>query len=207
MKLKDRLLELWLRLRYGQYSFGYVDYYRSRKLRTPMPPCIKSDPAVLLLPFYQKARNSAFFQTESHILFEDVPFHTPSRQVLAGRGIPACFSAFMVSGQELKVFGFPAEVFGLKGRIAFFFMKDVFVMGEYQIPMRDDQVMSRVTKAIAEKYDLGLMGVNDNYYVEDESGMIIYAEKKRDKFYVRYFCQDNSDKYNMLEAYLKEQQR
>lgn len=206
MRLPDKIRSTLIGGVYGKYSFRYVNYFRSRKLWTPKPPCVKSEMQALLLPFFQRPRNSAFFQTDHEIHFGDVAFQSPLSGFLKGRPEPTCFSAFMLDEHEMKVFGYQSELNGFPVKSAWFFLNQALVMGEYQFKMRDDD-NSRIIAMLTKTFGLADMNVKENFYIEDESGTIIYAEKKGGKYFLRYFAQDNSERYNLIEKWIKKQSK
>jgi len=206
MRLPDKIKSTLIQLIYGKLSFRYVDFFRSRKIWTPKPPCVKSEIQALLLPFFQKPKNSAFFQTDREIHFGDVPFQTSLSSFLKSRPDPLCFSAFMLDQHEMRVFGYPSEFNGFPVKSAWFFLNHSLVMGEYQFNLRDDD-SARILSMLVKHFALEDFNVKENFYIEDESGSIIYAERKGGKYFLRFFTQDNSDRYNLIEKWVKKQSK
>lgn len=202
MRLPDKIKSTLIGWMYGKYSYRYLNYFKSRKIWTPKSPCVKSEIQALLLPFFQKPKNSAFFQTEKDIHFGDIPFQTSLSSFLKSRNEPVCFSAFMLDQHEMRVFGYPADFNGFAVKSAWFFLNNSLVMGEYQFNLRDDD-QSRIISMLTKVYTLSEMNVKENFYIEDETGSIIYAERKGGKFFLRFFTQDNSERYNLIEKWIK----
>ncbi|MDD2965406.1 MAG: hypothetical protein PHU33_15790 [Bacteroidales bacterium] len=160
----------------------------------------------LFLPFFQKPKNSAFFQTERTIHFGDIPFQTPLVSFQKGRPAPMCFSAFMLDEHEMKIFGYQDKFNGFQAKAAWFFLNHALVMGEYQFNLRDDD-HTRIVTMLTQVFALTDVNVKENFYIEDESGTIIYAERKGGKFFLRFFTQDNSERYNLIEKWMKKQMK
>lgn len=106
----------------------------------------------------------------------------------------------------MKIFGFQDKFNGFPVKAAWFFLNHSLVMGEYQFNLRDDDHL-RILTMLTTAYALSDVTVKENFYIEDEAGTIIYAERKGGKYFLRFFTQDNSERYNLIEKWMKGQMK
>ena len=131
--LKKRLKLLILKLKYGKYSFNYLRQFKKYAKKSPFPYCFKDDIVPYLKEFTYRKKTSDQFKSEKEMIFENTSYSLNLSDFTKSHGTPDCFNAFSVKGSEIRVFGYKCSKFNTESKTLFYFIDDIFFMGEYLI--------------------------------------------------------------------------
>lgn len=192
-----------IQLFFGKYSIQYIDFHRRRNARPDITPCLKDHYLPRFAPFFQKPKDSKLLRTNERISFKDIDFLSSLKSSGILKNVPSCFSSYRIGGDVLKIFGFYKESHEGKVRENFYFINDLFVMGEFGFPDIQNRDTMPVLNDLFSKYHITETSLKDNFYIEDPQGSLIYLVNTGFSIYIRYFNQDNSELYNRIEKWFE----
>jgi len=143
-----------VRLKYGRYSYRYVNQFKKYANKSPFPYCFKDEIfSYLRLTSYKKAE-TVIYDSEKIILFEDVPTRLTFDAILRQYGKPDCFNAYQIQNKELRSWGYYKKLFGVEVQAVFFTLNENYVMGEYIIENSTAVDIDKFTAALKTKYGI-----------------------------------------------------
>jgi hypothetical protein len=203
MKFIFNIHRLIIRALFGKYSIQYIEFHRRRNARPDITPCLKDHYFPRFAPFFMKPKDSILVRSSEEIIFKDIPFLKNLRTSGILNQAPQCFSCYRIGGDVLKVIGYQKESHDGKLRENYYFVNDLFTMGEFGFPDVQHRDIQVVLKDLFEKYGIEDRSLVDNFYIEDPQGSLIYFVNTGFSLYIRYFNQDNSDLYNRIEKWFE----
>jgi hypothetical protein len=163
------------RLIYGKYSYEYVKLFKKYTRKSPFPYCFKDD----ILPYLRLSRNKPdvkLFMTDKDLLFESVPFGIDDSQLLVAWKNPDCFNVFRINGVELKAYGYFIMEFDKKTKAVFYFLEDIFVMGEYIIEHVNEGDIARISAQLLQSFDISENRPYNRFFAENKETSVYFYE-------------------------------
>ncbi|MEI6889175.1 MAG: hypothetical protein WCL03_07835 [Bacteroidota bacterium] len=177
----------YINLAYGRYSYEFLEFFKDNNLRNPHNNCIKDEISMHFISFYKPMKNSRFFQTETKIEFGDIPFLMSYKALIKIKGEPECINVTRFGDSRVKVVGFNETLQNMKIKSMFYFLEDLFVMGEYQFTDLIKTKTADLLAPISVKYMKGETVEADNFYITDPEGDKINYEDNGFSIAVRYY--------------------
>lgn len=176
-----------INLRYGRYSYEFLEFFKENNLRNPHNNCIKDEISMHFLTFYRPNKNSLFFNTGIKIEFGDIPFLTTYKRLTKLKGEPECINISKFQNVRVKLIGYNETLQNMKMKSMYYFIGDQFVMGEYHFVDLTKLKTADIIAPLAVKYLKGENVQSDNFYITDPSGDKINYENNGFSITVRYF--------------------
>lgn len=164
---------LFIRIFGGKYSFEYLEFFKEHDLRNPLNNCIKDEITLHISVFFKKLKGAAEFKTQTPIEFKDVPFLTSYKTLVNEFGTPHCINIARFGNQRVKVVGYHETFHQKKMKSLFYFLEDVFFMGEFVFSETRRMDPAQVREGIAQKYLDGKELELDTFYIEGPNGNIL----------------------------------
>jgi len=189
-----------IRLRYGRYSFEFIEFFKANNIRNPHNNCIKDEISMHFYIFYKPKRDALFFQTETKIDFGKIPFLTSYKKLACSKGEPDCINIARFDHSRVKLVGFNETLQNMKIKTLFYLVEDLFVMGEYHFPdlnrIKADEILTPLTR----KYLKNESVHSDNLYITDPSGNKINFENNGFSITIRYLFHGNEKLNSILDS-------
>ncbi len=187
------------RLIYGKYSYNFLHTFKRYFIRSPFQYCFRDEFVAHVLFILDKRLDLPSFKSEQNIDFENVMFFTPFRELLKIKGEPYCFNAFAFQNPDfiIKSVGYHQNISGNKVIAVFYFMDDLFFMGEY-IFKKSRPI---VKEAITRRYLNGAMHETDNFYIENTRDRIIHYHDTGFTIDVKFLSRENKEIISRLKNY------
>ncbi|MEI6883366.1 MAG: hypothetical protein WCO02_02665 [Bacteroidota bacterium] len=189
-----------INLRYGRYSFEFLEFFKENNLRNPHNNCIKDEISMHFFTFYKPGKNSQFFDTGTKIEFGDTPFLTTFKKMTKLKGEPECINISKFQSMRVRLIGYNETLQNMKMKTMFYFMGDRFVMGEYQFMDLNKLKTADIIAPLAVKYLKGENIVSDNFYISDQSGDKINYEHNGFTITIRYFYRGDAEVNKILDS-------
>jgi len=194
---------------YSKYNYRYINAYKKYTKKNPHGYCIKDEFVFHILEFFKKNESCESYTTDNVIKFNDVEYFTTYKELTKIKEKPICFNSYYLNNKyNIKIIGYRDSMFNSSMRVLFYFIDDVFFMGEYVIKETSDNKIERISKIIHEKY-LGRnykVGVKGNFYIDGSDNSTMYFTNTGFSLIIKYFSNhDNTikakidnicDKYN-----------
>lgn len=171
---------------FGKYSYKYTAYHKAKFIKNPHPPCIKDDLMNHCVRFVEFDTNASNFETNQIIQFGGFEFYT-SFKVINGKEKADCFSIYKLDNNIIaKAVGFKKEVFGNDIREVYFFINDVFFMGEYAFSDVSRMNNDKLVQMLKTKYGIQKEITSDTFYIQDKNKSIIFFENNGFNISIKY---------------------
>jgi hypothetical protein len=189
---------IFIRLFHGKYSFQYLEFFKKNDLRNPLNNCIRDEITLHFSFFFKILSKAKFYQSNRNVEYEDFPFLYSYKQMVKKFGRPQCINIARFQSHKVKVVGYVDQYMKRKMKRLFFFIDDVFVMGEYVFSETHRVDPSSVRDALTEKY-LGEKGLEDEtFYIEGPYGNVINYHDNGFYASVKYFCRSDEQINNII---------
>jgi hypothetical protein len=184
---------------YGPYSYEYLSTHKKYFVKSPYHYCFRDDFIAHLLHVLSLEDSVPSYKSKKDILFEDTPYFINYKEFLKKKGIPFCFNAFNFNhlGFEIKVLGYKSTVSGSKAIIVFYFMNDLFFMGEYIFKNPKTDIKAGMSALYLEKLEL----TEDSFYIENTKNRIIHFEDTGAKVDIKFLNREDQTIINKLTDY------
>jgi hypothetical protein len=184
---------------YGPYSYEYLSTHKKYFVKSPYHYCFRDDFIAHLLHVISHEKNVPSFKSKKDILFESTPYFMNYKEFLKQKGIPFCFNAFNFDhlGFEIKALGYKSIVSGSKASVVFYFMNDLFFMGEYIFKNPKTDIKVGMSDLYLEKLELA----EDNFYIENTKNRIIHFENTGVKVVIKFLNREDQTMINKLKEY------
>jgi hypothetical protein len=190
-----------IRMIFGAYSYEYLNIFKKYFVRSPYQYCFRDDFISHLLFVLSKKANIPSYKSAKDIHFENTPYALKYKELLRTKGKPDCFNAFRFYNPqfEIKAVGYHNNIGGSKAVMVYYFMDDLFFMGEYIFKNPRTDVKSSLighfldTKGIAE----------ENFYIENSKDRIIHYQNTGFTIDIKYLSREDQTIIDNLEAYHK----
>ena len=176
-----------IRIFHGKYSYKHYDSHRRIFFKNPLPQSIKDDFINHVLDFFQPPANIQSFQTNIPIAYLEFPFDSSLKALLRKRGKPSHLSMNKSGPDEIKILGYPEYLFNTDARSYYYFMNDVFFMGEYYFPEISKTLPSEIAGLLSEKYNITGSNGKHDFFIDNPSGYSIQYKNTGFSIMIRYF--------------------
>ncbi len=151
---------------YSKYSYRYLSTFKSFSNKSPFSYCIKDEVIYHILPFLEIEKNAEVYPSKHPISFGNIAFGTSYKKVIKEKKKPICFNAFRIMNYDFKIIGYKDVVLDMSTRILYYFVDNVFFMGEYVFKSPDDKKLEKILNAISEKYLAKPVKKSNRFYIE-----------------------------------------
>lgn len=190
-----------IRMIYGSYSLEFFQTYKRYFIRSPFQYCFRDEFITHLMFVLEKHDSVPCFKSIKEIYFEDTPYFIPYKEFLKKKGDPYCFNAFSFKNPNfvIKALGYQDIIVGSKATIVFYFMNDIFFMGEYIFKNpRTDVKESLVHHFLGEK-----PLEEDNFYIENTRRRSVHFQDTGFTIDIKYITEENKSITDILKEYLQ----
>jgi hypothetical protein len=196
-----KLLNLTItRMVYGEYSLEFFRLFKKYYIRSPFQYCFRDEFITHLLFVLEKQDGIPKYKSPKEIFFEKTPYFIPYKDFLKQKGEPYCFNAFSFRNPDfvIKAVGYHDKIAGSKAVIVFYFMNDLFFMGEYIF--RNPK--TRVRESLVGHFLEGIEVENDNFYIENTRKRVVHYQDTGFTVDIKYLTEENDQVTENLRAYL-----
>jgi len=189
-----------IRLIYGSYSFEFMEFFKEQNIRNPHSNCIKDEISMHFYVFFKPNRNAVFFETEAKIGFGEIPFLISYKKLTKQKGEPDCINIARFGRSRVKLVGFNESLQNIKIKTMFYFIEEMFVMGEYHFPDQHRIKKGEILDPLTMKYLNGTSIQHDNFYITDPAGNKIHFENNGFTVTIRYYFQGDDKIKGILDS-------
>lgn len=188
---------------YGKYSYKYVSRFKHYTNTSPFPRCYKDDLIHHIIMFKKRDKNSKIYKTDNIIQFDNIPFLTDYNKFTAIKGKPQCFNAFIIDNDEVRVIGYNQSKFDTDILTLYYFINNVFFMGEYIINNITKINTENISKIILNKYFKQSIENSNSFYIENTNDTTIYFGDNGFSLFIKYFYLKNTQINDYIDKYLE----
>ncbi len=189
-----------IRLRKTKYSFKYITTYKRYYNKSPFPYCVKDEFEYHILPFAEHEKDAVIYKTSTDIIFGNVPFFRTYAQVRKDKGVPDCFNAYQIAGIDIKVAGYRDSYFGTSTQVLFFFLDNVFFMGELLFKWPKGRNIDEIFKVLANKYTTDAIKGGKRFYIKKTEAEVMFFRDSGFSLVLAYVNLDNQEINSKVEA-------
>lgn len=190
----------WLSIFYGRYSFEFLDFFKTRNIRSPHNTCIKDEITVHFLVFYRKLRNFREIKTPYELTFSDTPAFSTYKEVRKLKGTPDCMNIARFPEARVVLIGYRELLQDIRVKRLYYFIHDRFIMGEIQFNESLRQDSAPLLKHIARLYLDGAPLEDATVYIIDPKGNQLLYENNGFSLSVKILFHGNPVIDNLLTA-------
>jgi hypothetical protein len=145
-------------------------------MKNPYPPCIKEDLIYHCFNFIDINPKKKKYISKIPITFGSFPYYEKFATVKRNT-VPNTFNVYKLSKScTVKVVGFKKELMGNEIREIYYFINDIFFMGEYAFSDITKIDIEKIFESLATKYFIYETIVNEGFYIQDKDDSLIYFE-------------------------------
>ena len=171
---KKRITLYLTRILFGNYSYQYVTRYKAYVLRSPYPPCISEDLMVRCFHFIDIGPKTKSYATKTPISFGSFSFFEKFATI-KNKTQPDYFNIYKLSDTTtVKIIGYKAEMLGDEIREIYYFMNDIFFMGEYSFSDGSEFTNKKLVEMLTSKYNINGVEKDREFYIKDTEESLIY---------------------------------
>lgn len=187
-----------VKLSYGKYSYEYLTYFKRIFIRSPYQYCFRDEFISHVLFILDKRNELPVYKSFHDIIFEDQTFFTNYNDFIKHKGAPYCFNAFAFEDPHfvVKVVGYQEMISNKKGIAAYYFIDDLFFMGEYILKETSDETKETIMKPY-----LDPMATEDNFYVENTHDRIIHFQNTGFTIEIKFLTREDKKIIDTLKRY------
>jgi hypothetical protein len=191
-----------LRLIYGSYSLEFFQAYKKYYIRSPFQYCFRDEFITHLLFVLEKHHSVPAYKSPKEIYFEKTPYFIPYKEFLKQKGTPHCFNAFSFRNPDfvIKALGYQDIIAGSKATIVFYFMNDLFFMGEYIFKKPRTRIKESLLQHFLEDQQVDA----DNFYIENTRQRTVHFQDTGFTVDIRYITEENPSIARHLRDYLNQ---
>jgi hypothetical protein len=185
---------------YGEYSFEFFRLYKKYFIRSPFQYCFRDEFVTHLLFVMDKQKDLPTFKSHKDIFFEGTPFFVNYKDFLKDRGEPYCFNAFEFRDPDfiIKALGYQEKVAGSKATLVFYFMNDLFFMGEYIFRNPKQPIKESLVGHFMENETIS----HDNFFIENTRRRIVHYQDTGFTIDIKYLSEEDDNIMEKLNEYL-----
>jgi hypothetical protein len=190
---------LLIRMMYGRYSYEYMATFKKLFIRSPFQYCFRDEFIAHMLFILDIKDDVPVYKTTGEISFENLPFFTDYREFMKMKGEPRCFHAFSFHNPEfiVKVVGYQELVGAQKATAVYYFIDDLFFMGEYIFKKENGNAKEH---CIGRYVDLSKVG-EDNFYILNTQDRILHYQDTGFTVEIKYLSREDKQILSILKAY------
>lgn len=191
-----------VKLIHGTYSLEFYQLFKKYYIRSPFQYCFRDEFITHLLFVLKKNNAIPSFKSSKEIYFEKIPYFTHYKDFLKQKGAPYCFNAFSFKNPDLviKALGYQDVISGSKATIVFYFMNDVFFMGEYIFK----KPRTNIKESLINHF-LGDTQIDaDNFYIENTKQRTVHFQDTGFTVDIKYITEEDVNISQQLKSYLSQ---
>jgi hypothetical protein len=152
-----------------------------------------------------KQKDIPTFKSHQDIFFEGTPFFVNYKEFLKEKGEPYCFNAFEFRNPDfiIKALGYQEKVSGSKATLVFYFLNDVFFMGEYIFRNPKQPIKESLVGHFLAEETVG----QDNFFIENTRKRIVHFQDTGFTIDIKYLSEENEYIMEKLQEYLEQLKR
>lgn len=190
--LRKTINLFFIRLYYGHYSQEFVNAHRRYFYKNLMPQCIKDDFINHIVDFFNKPKKIKEYNTREKIVFLDVLYGMTLKEVIKKKKRPQYLNVVKSGNHVIKILGYAKDILNGETRSHFYFINEVFFMGEYYSPDVFKTQPVAICKALADKYKISeIVDCNDCFFIRDEYGTVLHYKNTGFSIMIKYFNNSN----------------
>lgn len=117
---------------------------------------------------------SKIYTTNAEIVFGSYSFYTRFSGIKKISSLN-CYNVYKLSNKyTVKVVGTKSEILGNEIREIYYFINDIFFMGEYSFSDVSDLNTGKIIGMLAEKYGINKTYAFDSFYIRDNNDSLIH---------------------------------
>lgn len=188
-----------IRLIYGKYSYEFMASYKRFYIRSPFNYCFRDEFIAHVLFILDKKEEIPVYKTLNEIQFENQPFFSSYKEFMTKMGQPFCFNAFTFNEPyfEIKVLGYQELIQGKKVIAAYYFIDDIFFMGEYIFRETADEIREKCISPYIDTSKIKL----DNFYIENTHERIIHYQNTGFNIDIKFLSREDEKILGTLKEY------
>ncbi len=190
----------YITLVYGRYSFEFQQFFKENNLRSPHNNCIRDEITMHFYCFFKKIKNAGEFQTKRSIEFTEIPFLYRYKKILSTKGTPQCVNVAKFKDARVNVMGYNETIHGMRIKSIYYFINDLFVMGEFIVLEKPRATVSSITSILSEKYLGGIDLSQEVFYITDPGGNMINYENNGFSITVKYLFKGDKQTNEILHS-------
>lgn len=190
-----------VRLLFGKYSSRYFATYRRYTGQNPYPYCIKDDFINYIAGFNKKQPNLNEFDSDSEIVFLDIPFNTKFRSVLKQSKKPFCINSNRLKQFDLKVLGYKDALFTVDMKKYFFFIDGTFFLGQLTFKNPNKESIRKIIGVISKKYLEGKTIETDRFIIHGRNETFLLCVFNGFHLTISYLSRENSEIAEKIDDY------
>lgn len=212
------------KLIYGKYSSQYYDYYTLLKEQYPYSlvilnmkinnSCIDGSLREHIVHFNKNKNIKPVLKTEKDIIFNNNRFFVSSKEIIKIKGDPDYFETFRLEKALVKLFGYDNNFLNLESKEIYYFVDDIFFMGEYIVSTGQNTNYSDIhinysgiLKKLQKEYNVELSGDPIEFKIVDKFNSSIIFSDNIFQVYLKYFSLQNSYINTVIDNVLKTEER
>lgn len=160
---------------------------KSPQLNVSQKKCFKTDTLLKFNGVIVRKKAIPVYNTIQSIQLENVKFGTHIDQIILTKGTINCVHYFQVGEGSIKVIGYNENMLNTSVKLSFFMFKSVYFFGEYHFSGYNEVRNIQIAKTILKKYNITENKGELNFYIEDESGSILYFCDDGFSLSIKYF--------------------
>lgn len=198
-RLRKRIGLMMVRMIYGKFSYEYLSFFKRIVNRSPFQYCFRDEFISHVLFVLDLREEIPRYRTAAPVNFEDIPFYSSYNDFLNERGEPYCFNAFSFDDPHfiVKVLGYKENISGKKGIAAFYFINDLFFMGEYIFKDISEDIKKKCLRQFVDTDTLS----GDNFYIENTHERIIHYQDTGFSIDIKYLSREDKEVIAVLKEY------
>ena len=185
---------------YGRYSHEFALQYKKFYIRSPFQYCFRDEFITHLLFFKDNQDKCPVIKTGKDIFFENIPFFVKYKEFIRKKGTPYCFNSYEFSHPRftIQAVGYQEAVAGSKATIIYYFMDNLFFMGEYIFKNPKTGIKQSLLSHFADNTDL----IGDQFYILNHSDRIVHYQDTGFTIDIKYLSRENETITNKLQEYI-----
>lgn len=189
-----RLKLFFIKIFYSKYNYRYINAYKKITNKSPHGYCIKDEFIYHILVFKDRDERFNNYKTEMEIKFGDFEYFDTYQKLRKQKGKPFCFNSYYLNNKyDIKIIGYRDSMYNTTMRVLYYFIDDVFFMGEYVFKGTIDEKAKRISKIMHEKYISKQSVPSEKFYIDGSFNTSIHFADTGFSLIIKYFCNDNDE--------------
>jgi hypothetical protein len=197
--VRKRVRLFFVRKLYGPFSYEYLNIHKKYFFKSPYHYCFRDEFMTHLIQVLFHSDDVPSYKSDKDLIFEDISHSMNYKDFIGKKGDPHCFNAFKLDqlGFEIKALGYKLFVSGSKAITVYYFMNDLFFMGEYYFKNPKTDIKAGISEIYLEKMPLP----EDIFYIRNSKDRIIYFKNTGNKVDIKYLNKEDQSIINNLKDY------
>lgn len=189
------------RIFFGKYNARYIEVHRHFTGKNPYGYCIKDDFINYIAGFYEKIDEIPTYKSRHSITFRDIPFENTFKRVRKHEGRFFCLNASRLEHFDLKVLGFRENMFSHEVKTYYFFVNNLFFMGDYSFKETDQLDLNELAQILSKKYLEGIKLESEDFLIEGANNVLIRFSSSGFHLSIKYLYKGNENINTLLDQF------